>query len=77
MIVAINRVDKSCLPAGDIAVRKHLSPREWWPWTRHERILHIVGVRGFMMLLRALLLVIGALIFVSATAFAVGRSRTI
>jgi hypothetical protein len=33
MIVAINRVDKSCLPAGDIAVRRHFSPPEWWPWT--------------------------------------------
>jgi len=54
MIVAINRVDKSCLPAGNIAVRKHFSLREWWPWTRLERILHIIGVRGFMMLLRAL-----------------------
>jgi hypothetical protein len=28
MIGAIDRIDKSCSPAGDIAVRKHLSPRE-------------------------------------------------
>ena len=75
MIVAINRVDKSCSAVGDIAVRKHLSPREWWPSTRHERILHIIGVRRFMMLLRALLLVFGALIFVSGTARAVDRGQ--
>ena len=71
MIVAIDRVDKNCLPVGDIAVRKHLSP-QWWPSTRWKRI---VSVGRPMMRLRPLLLVLGALILVSGTARAVDHGQ--
>jgi hypothetical protein len=73
---AIDRVDKSCSPAGDIAVRKHHSPQAssgLGPGTSVS--FHILAVRRFMMLLRALLLVIGALNFVSGTALAVDRGQ--
>jgi hypothetical protein len=74
MIVAINRVDKSCLSAGDIAVRKHfcrtrvaLDQARAYP--SHHRCAGIHDA------IAALLLVIGALMFVSATACAVDRRQ--
>jgi hypothetical protein len=38
MIVAIDRVDKSCSPMADIALRKHFAVRVGPP-TRHQTIL--------------------------------------
>jgi hypothetical protein len=76
MIVAIDGVDKNCLPVrGYCGAKASVAAREQWPSTRHQRILHILAVRRFMMLLRARLLVIGALIFVSGTALAVDRGQ--
>jgi hypothetical protein len=76
MIGAIDRIDKNCLPVRRYCGAKaSLAAREWWPSTRHRRILHILAVRRFMMLLRVLSLVIGALIFVSGTALAVDRGQ--
>jgi len=39
MIVAIKHVDKSCLSAGDIALRKHFAVRVERPPTRHQAVL--------------------------------------
>jgi hypothetical protein len=76
MIGAIDRVDKNCLSLKRYCGAKaSLAACEWWPSTMHQRILHILAVRRSMMLLRALLLVIGALTFVSGTALAVDRGQ--
>jgi hypothetical protein len=76
MIGAIDRVDKSCSQVGDIAVRKHHSPRASSGLQPSTSVsFHILAVRRSTMLLRALLLVIGALIFVSGTALAVDRGQ--
>jgi hypothetical protein len=58
---------------GDIAVRKYLS-LQLWPSTGYKRIVRVIGGET-MMRLRPLLLVLGALIFVSGTALAVDRGQ--
>jgi hypothetical protein len=75
MIVAIDRVDKSCSSMADIALRKHFAVRVERPPTRHQAVLDSSVCGGSIMRLRALLLVFGALILASGTVRGVDRGQ--
>jgi hypothetical protein len=75
MIVAIDRVDKGCSPMAQYCAAKTFCCSSRGASNLASDHSRLVGVRRFMMRLRALLLVFGALIIAPATVRAIDRGQ--